>query len=65
MLAGIAAATQPETPMLYDLQPDILQKNNTHLNGLSLDNKWIATLAGNMLLQDLNRSRSLKYEMSI
>nr|XP_012151284.1 PREDICTED: uncharacterized protein LOC100884048 isoform X3 [Megachile rotundata] len=48
VLAGIAAATQPEITTLRDLQPTTLQKNNTNISGLTLDNKWIATLAGDL-----------------
>ncbi|XP_076168965.1 uncharacterized protein LOC143147534 [Ptiloglossa arizonensis] len=48
ILAGIAAATQPETFTLQDVQPDILRKSNADLSGLILDNKWIVTLAGDL-----------------
>lgn len=48
VLAGIAAATQPETIMLQDLQPDVLQNNNTQMKSVALDNKWFATLAGDL-----------------
>lgn len=57
ILAGIAAATQPETFTLQDVQPDILRKSNADLSGLILDNKWIVTLAGDIT--------SLKYESLI
>ncbi|XP_043261314.1 uncharacterized protein LOC122402521 isoform X2 [Colletes gigas] len=49
ILAGIAAATQPETFTLQDVQSDISKKNiNEDLLSLTLDNKWIATLAGDL-----------------
>lgn len=48
VLAGIAAATQPEITTLKDLQPNPLGKEDTNLSGLTLDNKWIATLAGDL-----------------
>ncbi|OAD54860.1 hypothetical protein WN48_06060 [Eufriesea mexicana] len=64
VLAGIAAAMQPETTMLYNLQPDILENNNTHLARLTLDNKWLATLAGD-LAEIALRLGPLRGELSV
>nr|XP_034193342.1 uncharacterized protein LOC117610265 [Osmia lignaria] len=47
VLAGIAAATQPEITTLKNLEPDTVQKKNINLS-LTLDNKWVATLAGDL-----------------
>ncbi|CAL7941710.1 unnamed protein product [Xylocopa violacea] len=47
VLAGIAAATQPEITPLFRLQPKILQENKMDMKA-SLNNKWIATLAGDL-----------------
>ncbi|XP_076757830.1 uncharacterized protein LOC143427507 [Xylocopa sonorina] len=48
VLAGIAAATQPEITPLYHLQPKILQENKADMKEMSVDNKWFATLAGDL-----------------
>lgn len=48
VLAGIASATQPGLVNLYDLESDILQKNNSLLKQLTIENKWLATFAGNI-----------------
>ncbi|KAL2728504.1 N-acetylmuramoyl-L-alanine amidase [Vespula squamosa] len=47
ILAGIAAAVQPENILLRDvLKNEILQ--TTYSSDMTLDNKWIATLAGDL-----------------
>ncbi|KAI4497475.1 hypothetical protein M0802_007486 [Mischocyttarus mexicanus] len=47
ILAGIAAAVQPENIVLKDvLKDEILQ--TTYSSDITLDNKWIATLAGDL-----------------
>ncbi|XP_076670473.1 uncharacterized protein LOC143369896 isoform X2 [Andrena cerasifolii] len=48
VLAGIAAAVQPQRLTLQDIQPDTFQFNFSHLPQMTLDNKWIATLAGDL-----------------
>ncbi|XP_071872953.1 uncharacterized protein [Bombus fervidus] len=49
VLAGIAAATQPETTRLPELlSADVLKKNNLDVMDRSLENKWLATLAGDL-----------------
>ncbi|XP_078046275.1 uncharacterized protein LOC144474824 [Augochlora pura] len=46
VLSAIAAATQPETFMLPDIQPELSKKYN--LMDINIDNKWFATLAGDL-----------------
>ncbi|XP_025158841.1 uncharacterized protein LOC105184757 isoform X2 [Harpegnathos saltator] len=47
VIAGIAAGLQPETVKLSDLFPrDVQQK--PYLSKLSVDNKWIATISGDL-----------------
>lgn len=49
VLAGIASATEPGSVNLYDLESDILQKNNSFsLKQLTIENKWFATFAGDL-----------------
>lgn len=45
VLAGIAAALQPETVTLADLVSQDLQEKG-YISGSALHNRWIATLAG-------------------
>ncbi|XP_015437346.1 PREDICTED: uncharacterized protein LOC107192569, partial [Dufourea novaeangliae] len=48
VLSAIAAATQPETFPLQEVQPDLSEKSNANLSGLTVDNKWFSTLAGDL-----------------
>ncbi|XP_053983620.1 uncharacterized protein LOC128878955 isoform X1 [Hylaeus volcanicus] len=47
VLAGIAAATQPQTFSLQDIQTNISDKT-LDLSSLTMDTKWIVTLAGDL-----------------
>lgn len=48
VLSAIAAATQPQTVMLQDVQSELSKKYNANLSDVSIDNKWFATLAGDL-----------------
>lgn len=48
LISGIAAGLQPEEVPLSELFPDERDaERKANLSKLSLDNKWIATIAGN------------------
>ncbi|XP_033334881.2 uncharacterized protein LOC117225429 [Megalopta genalis] len=48
VLSAIAAATQPEKFMLHNLQPELAKKYSVNLSDVAVDNKWFATLAGDL-----------------
>ncbi|XP_076291895.1 uncharacterized protein LOC143214566 [Lasioglossum baleicum] len=48
VLSAIAAATQPQQVMLGNLQSDLSKKYNADLLSVPIDNKWFATLAGDL-----------------
>ncbi|XP_076648480.1 uncharacterized protein LOC143356563 [Halictus rubicundus] len=50
VLSAIAAATEPQTTVkLQDVQSDLLKEYNTNmLSDMTIDNKWFATLAGDL-----------------
>jgi hypothetical protein len=47
VIAGIAAGLQPERVKLSELFPNESLERNRNISELSLNNKWIATVAGN------------------
>ncbi|XP_031849271.2 uncharacterized protein LOC116434746 isoform X1 [Nomia melanderi] len=55
VLSAVAAATQPEIIKLQDIQPNLVQANNPQLSGLTIDNIWFATLAGDLAEVALTR----------
>lgn len=60
VLSAIAAATQPQTVPLQKVQSDLPKKYNANLKAEPIDNKWFATLAGDLaevaLIQGLTRT---------
>ncbi|KAK1124898.1 hypothetical protein K0M31_006247 [Melipona bicolor] len=69
VLAGIAAATQPETARLPDLlSADVLRRNDIDLVGRTLENKWLATLAGDLAevaLRQGPKSKDAKFSVGL
>ncbi|XP_072752616.1 uncharacterized protein [Anoplolepis gracilipes] len=48
LIAGIAAGLQPEIVKLSEVFPNELSERRANLSQLLLDNRWIATLAGDL-----------------
>ncbi|KAL6254281.1 hypothetical protein P5V15_014896 [Pogonomyrmex californicus] len=48
LIAGIAAGLRPETVKLSELFPNETPERKANLSRLSLDNKWMATVAGDL-----------------